>query len=187
MLTKVQSSNSPTTLEEFQHWEAPADGMKYEWFDGELITFEKMNKHHLKLIRLLTRLFTQTQAYQSGGVLIAEQEVLLTGIQLRRPDFAYFSGAQIDRNDTSIEPIPAFVIEVISPTDDAEKVESKRFEYFKAGVQVVWSIYPESQCVYVYTGVKSVVICTDEDVCSAAPVLNDFQVEAKRLFGLEES
>lgn len=183
MLTsKVQSSSLPTTLEEFQHWEAPTNGLKYEWFDGELIAFEKMNKHHLKLIRLLTRLFTQTQAYQAGGLLIAEQDVMLTGIQLRRPDFAYFSGVQIDRNNRNVEPIPAFVIEVISPTDDAEKVESKRFEYFKAGVQVVWSIYPEAQCVYVYTGIKSVVICIDEDVCSAAPVLGDFQVEAKKLF-----
>lgn len=183
MLTaKVQSSSLPTTLEEFQQWEVPTDGMKYEWFDGELIAFEKMNKQHLKLIRLLTRLFTQTQAYQAGGLLIAEQDVMLTGIQLRRPDFAYFSGAQIDRNDTSIEPIPAFVIEVISPTDDAEKVESKRFEYFKAGVQVVWSIYPEAQCVYVYTGIKSVVICTDEDICSAAPVLDDFEVKTQDLF-----
>lgn len=182
LLSKVQSSSLPKTLEEFQRWEAPTDGMKYEWFDGELIAFEKMNKHHLKLIRLLTRLFAQTQAYRTGGLLIAEQDVMLTGIQLRRPGFAYFSGAQIDRNDEGTDPIPAFVVEVISPTDDAEKVESKRFEYFKAGVQVVWSIYPEAQCVYVYTGIKSVVICIDEDFCSAAPVLEDFKVEAKKLF-----
>lgn len=182
MFTKLQASILPATLAEFLDWDAPVDGMKYEWHDGEVIAFEKMNKYHLKLIRLLTRLFAQTEAFQAGGILIAEQDVMLTGIQLRRPDFAYFSGAQIDRAEREVEPIPAFVIEVISPTDDAEKVEAKRFEYFKAGVQVVWSIYPEAHCVYVYTGIKAVSICTDEDICSAAPVLKDFIVEAKLLF-----
>ncbi len=33
----------PETFEEFQNWEV-VDGFKYEWFDGELIKFQKMNK-----------------------------------------------------------------------------------------------------------------------------------------------
>lgn len=182
MPTSLQNLTLPTTLAEFMAWDAPADGNKYEWHDGEIICFAKMNKLHLKLIRLLTRLFAQSKAYQEGGMLIPEQDVMLTGIQLRRPNFAFFSGAQIDRSSRNEDPIPEFVIEVISPTDDAEKVEAKRIEYFKAGVLVLWSIYPETQSVYVYTGLKAVAICTDEDVCSAAPVLGDFEVEARLLF-----
>jgi hypothetical protein len=50
--------------------------------------------------------------------LIAEQDVLLMGIQMRRPDLANFSGEQIANSDENEEPIPSFVIEVISPTDD---------------------------------------------------------------------
>jgi hypothetical protein len=66
--------------------------------------------------------------------------------------------------------------------DDAEQVERKIVEYFKAGVRVMWKVMPESQVVYVYTARKIVTICTDDDVCSAAPVLPDFQIKAGTIF-----
>lgn len=174
----------PRTLEEFLVWE-PNDGFKYEWNDGEIIKFEKMKKKHLVIIRTLNRLFVVTAAHQHGGELIMEQDVMLTGIQMRRPDLAYFSGEQIDNSVSSNDdPIPAFLIEVVSPSDDAEKVEEKLVEYFKSTVQVVWHIYPENQVVYVYTSRKSVKICTDDDICSAAPVLPDFEISVNELFAL---
>jgi Uma2 family endonuclease len=175
-------STLPRTLAEFLDWE-PTDGAKYEWSDGEIIRSEKMKKKHLHLIRQLNRLFLNTIAHQEGGELIMEQDVLLTGIQLRRPDLAFFSGEQITNSKTNDdEPIPAFVLEVISPTDDAEAVENKLGEYFRAGVGVVWHIYPENQVVYVYTSRRHVVVCLENDVCSAAPVLPDFSLSVNDLF-----
>ena len=174
----------PLTLNEFLNWN-PVDGHKYEWSDGEIIKFEKMNKKHLTILRALQQLFFRTTAAHNGGAFIMEQDVMLTGIQMRRPDLAYFSGEQIDKSPISEdEPIPPFVIEIISPTDDAEKVEQKLAEYFKAGVQVVWHIYDENQVVYVYTSRKKVTVCTDEDICSAVPVLPDFEISVKALFAL---
>lgn len=186
--TMIQTSQDinqlPRTLEEFLVWE-PRDGFKYEWNDGEIIKFAKMKKKHLVIIRTLNRLFVITAAHQNGGELIMEQDVILTGIQMRRPDLAYFSGEQIDNSVSSDEnPIPAFLIEVVSPSDDAEKVEEKLAEYFKSTIQVVWHIYPENRVVYVYTSRKSVKICTDDDVCSAAPVLPDFEISVNELFAL---
>lgn len=110
---------------------------------------------------------------------------MLSQIQMRRPDLAYFSNEQINNSLTSNEePIPAFALEVISPSDDAEDVEKKVGEYFKAGVQVVWNIYPENQVVYVYTSRKNATICLEDDVCSATPVLPDFAISVKALFAL---
>lgn len=172
----------PQTLETFIDWE-PVDGYKYEWNDGEIIRFEKMKKKHLYLIRRLNRLFLSTAAHQQGGELIPEQDVMLTQIQMRRPDLAYFSNEQINNSLISEEePIPIFVVEVISPTDDAEDIEQKIGEYFKAGVRVVWHIYPGNQLVYVYTSRKHVTICLEDDVCSAAPVLPDFSISVNDLF-----
>lgn len=107
---------------------------------------------------------------------------MLTGIQLSRPDLAFFSGAQIDYSGDAADPIPAFVIEVISPNHDAEKVEFKRLEYFRSGVQLIWHIYLETQIAYLYSGAKTVYIAMENDVCSAAPVLPDFAIEVKQLF-----
>ncbi|WP_223834188.1 Uma2 family endonuclease [Spirosoma profusum] len=123
--TTYQPMVIPTTFEEFLRFE-PTDGFKYEWNDGELIRFASMERKHLQLIRQLNRLFLQTSAHKAGGELICEQDVVLTGIQMRRPDMAYFSDEQI--RDEENEPIAAFCIEVISPTDEGEKIEAKRIE-----------------------------------------------------------
>lgn len=173
-----QPAALPTTFDEFLCFE-PNDGFKYEWNDGELIQFARTKRKHLQLIKRLNRLFLQTNAHEAGGELICEQDVMLTGIQMRRPDMAYFSDEQIQNEDE--EPIPAFCIEVISPTDEGEKIETKLTEYFKAGVQVVWHIFPESEVVYVYTARKMVRICTDDDICSAQPVLDDFTMTVNEL------
>ncbi|MCU0339726.1 MAG: Uma2 family endonuclease [Spirosomaceae bacterium] len=183
LYSTIETQTLPTTLAEFMGWDAPIDGYKYEWNDGEIEKSEKMKKKHLKLIYALASLFDGTKAKKQKGLLIPEQDVMLTGIQLRRPDLAYFSGVQIENSDkTDDEPIPAFVIEIISPTDDAVKVEAKIAEYFKAGVEVLWHIYPENQAVYVYTSRKTVKICTDDDICSANPTLPDFEISANQLF-----
>lgn len=182
-MVHVPISVWPQTLDDFLAWEPPVDGYKYEWNDGAIVRFEKMKRKHLYLIRHLSRLFLTTTAHQQGGELIPEQDVLLTSSQMRRPDLAYFSDNQITTSlTTDTEPIPAFTIEIISPTDDAEEVEKKLAEYFRVGVQVVWHVYIENQVVYVYTGRKHVTICLEDDACSAAPVLPDFSLTVNQLF-----
>jgi Uma2 family endonuclease len=181
MILRSTSAVLPHSLDEFIRWE-PVDGYKYEWNDGKIIRFGKVKKKHLFIIRTLQQLFFRTRAFSTGAALIMEQDVILNAIQMRRPDLAYFSGPQIDASATTDEePIPEFLIEVISPTDDAEKVEEKLVEYFNSTVKVVWHIYPDNEVVYVYTSRKNVKICTDSDICSAFPVLPDFEITAKEL------
>ncbi len=182
MVADVNIAKAPTSLEQFIDWEFPVDGFKYEWFDGEVIRFEKMKKKHLKIISVLNHRFDKTTLKEKGGLLICEQDVILSGIQLRRPDLAYFSGQQIADSGNEEEQIPEFVIEIISPTDDAIKVEEKLIEYFKAGVSVLWHIFPEIETVYVYTGRKTVKICTDNDICSVSPLMADFEITVNELF-----
>lgn len=74
------------------------------------------------------------------------------------------------------------MIEVILPTDESEKVQAKRSKYFRAGVQIVWYILPEIREVHVCTSPKLIQVCTDEDICSAAPVLPDFSLTVNALF-----
>ncbi len=179
----IQHTKVPASIEEFLAWE-PNDGFKYEWNDGEIIKFEKMNKKHLKLLKKLARLFLKTNAHAKGGELIYEQDVWLTGIQLRRPDLAYFSAEQIENSDVpgTDDPIPGFAIEVISTTDQILAVKAKLRQYFQHGIRVVWLIYPDDKLVEVYTDFKTVHICSGSDTCSAKPVLADFEIPAEDLF-----
>jgi len=185
--TMIQTSQNtvqlPRTLEEFLDWE-PNDGYKYEWNDGDIIQFTGMKKEQLYIYDLLLGLFFE-QGYKKVGTLVAEQDVMLSGIQMRRPDISYFTREQIQKSKAGEDVIPEFVIEIISNNDQINQLEKKITEYFKAGVKVIWNIIPEHEVVYVYTSRREVKICIEEDVCSAKPVLPLFEIKASALFSGE--
>jgi Uma2 family endonuclease len=101
---------------------------------------------------------------------------------MRRPDIAYLTKEQIQLGRKGKDVIPEFVIEIISETDQFYKIEEKITEYFKAGVKVIWNIVPEHKLVYIYTSRKTVKICSDNDICSADPVLPDFTIAVNDIF-----
>lgn len=188
-MVEIQENNTiqiPRTLEEFIEWEQPNDGFKYEYNDGELIKFQGMNKKQLFIFTILNKLFAK-KGYLENGVLITESDVQLTASQMRRPDIAYFTDEQIYQGREEIDVIPAFAIEVISNSDRLIDVENRLIEYFKAGaggvpLKVVWHIIPAQEVVYVYTSRSEVKICFDKDICSAKPVLEDFEISVEDIF-----
>ena len=56
--------------------------------------------------------------------------------------------------------VPNLAIEVVSPTNTANGVMEKTKEYFEAGVERVWVIYPEFAEIYDYDSPTSVRILT---------------------------
>jgi Uma2 family endonuclease len=171
----------PRTLEEFMAWE-PEDGFKYEWNDGELIKFTGINKKQIKVYDILNTLFIK-KGYWETGTFVSEYDVMLSGIQMRRPDIAYLSKKQLNEADQGEDPIPEFVVEIISENDNINKVEAKIKEYYKAGVKVVWLIFPEEKTVHVYTSRREVKICIENDICSANPILPEFEIGVDELLG----
>ncbi len=181
MIQTTQTTDQlPRTMAEFADWE-PNDGYKYEWNDGELIKFVGMNKKQVYIYSLLQDLFFE-KGYNKKGTLVAEYDVELTGIQTRRPDVAYLTKEQVKQTKAGVDEIPEFVIEIISGNDNINKVEAKIGEYFKAGVRVIWLILPDSQSVHVYTSRRTVKICLENDICSASPVLPDFEISVADIF-----
>jgi len=180
MTIEIEKTAPPSTLAAFLLWN-PTDGFKYEWNDGELIKFTGMNKKQYFIYSILNKLFVK-KGYTESGILMAEPDVMLTGIQMRRPDIAYFTDNQILKGREGEDVLPEFVIEIISETDQSYKVENKLTEYFKAGVKVVWNIIPDEKVVQVYQSRKNVTICFDNDICSAAPVLPDFEIAVSTIF-----
>lgn len=175
------STELPKTLAEFLEWEQPLDGFKYEWNDGEIIQFSKMDKRQIYIYVLLNKIFNKKGLWENG-VLVTEYDTQLSAIQMRRPDISYITDEQGKKANNGEDIIPEFVIEVISTNDKPYQIEKKITEYFKAGVKVVWNIYPEPQLVYVYTSRKQVQICMDDDICSATPVLPKFEVKVSEIF-----
>lgn len=182
--SQITTETLPQSLEAFLNWE-PNDGFKYEWDDGEIIQFEGMKENQMYIYDRLLDLLIDL-GYKKTGTLIAEQDVMVSGIQIRRPDIAYFTREQIGQSAKGVRSIPEFVIEIISSNDEINKLERKLTEYFKAGVQVVWTVVVEEQVVNVYTSRRDVRACLENDMCSAAPVLPDFEISVNDMLLVTE-
>ena len=183
-MVEIQESNIiqlPKTLEEFIEWEKPYDGFKYEWNYGEIVKFEGMKMRYLYIYHVLTNCFIE-KGYVDKGILISKFEIVLSKSQVRRPDIAYFTKEQVYQGRNDIDIIPEFTVEILSGEDKLIDVENKLIEYFKAGVKVVWHIIPAQEVVYVYTSRSEVKICFDKDICSAKPVLEDFEISVADIF-----
>ncbi|MFN4254876.1 MAG: Uma2 family endonuclease [Saprospiraceae bacterium] len=169
------------TLAEFRRkYSNREDGFKYEFNNGIVEKYPSdMNIKQFHIIQNLTRRFAQTQAYAERAELASEVELLTSPFQMRKPDLALLTRTQIQSHD---EYVSGFVIEIISPTDRHDDIVRKRREYFSAGVQVLWQIAPVEKTVSVYTSPTSVVVCEGNAVCSAAPVLPDFEMTADEVF-----
>ena len=136
------------------------------------------------IVDKLQRKFNATSAYPHGDALLSEVRCLfeLTD-KVRIPDLAYLTKEQLKEAYQGGNPIPAFVIEIISPSDRGYRIEAKMHEYVAVGIQVVWHIYPEQKEVRIFTSPKHIEVCSDEGLWGAKPVLMDFQLEENDLFG----
>jgi Uma2 family endonuclease len=144
-----------------------------------MLLCKNMHARHAHIIRNLNRRFAKTSAYAAGAELIPEMDQMTTFEQQRRPDFSFWSDSKIANAD---ERVSEFAIEIISPTDKHEDVVLKRREYFRSGVRVAWYISPAEQTVSVYKSPIDVAVCEGQTVCSAAPVVPDFQMAAEEVF-----
>lgn len=160
------------------------DGFKYEWENGKVEkTHYSMNVQQLYIWKNLNRHFQHLKETSSlKGELTAETDIFLDTAVHRRPDVAYFTDAQIAAAIENPVQVPRFVIEVISPTDNANKVNKKVRIYFEKGVQVVWHIFPELKEVHVYESATRIRIVRGEELCSAESAVTGFVLSADDIF-----
>lgn len=162
------------------------DCNKYEWVEGKVEkTPRSMDQSQLFVLMNFNRFMRNLQfANPSIGELSVETDTFLNESLHRKPDIAYFSTAQILAAAKGQNQIPAFVIEVISPTDNINRVTRKVREYFEAGVQVVWHIFPELQEVHVFDNASRMNIARGGERCSAEAVIPGFVMAAEDVFEL---
>lgn len=137
---------------------------------------------------LVARLATFATQHELGR---AVQEMLfdltLTVGRKRRPDVAFVSfdrwpqHRRIPRID-AWEVVPNLAVEVVSRTDSVDSLVDKVAEYFHAGVERIWVVFPSQEQVYVYDSPTSVRILTRTDELSGDPILPNFRLALIELF-----
>jgi Uma2 family endonuclease len=161
----------------------------YEVVDGQVVELAPMGAYEVWIATVLVaRLATFVSQHQLGR---AAQEMLFdlsigTGLR-RRPDVAFVSfdrwpsTRRIPRTE-AWEVVPNLVVEVVSRTDSVDSLVDKIAEYFHAGVERVWVVFPSQEQVYVYDSPSSVRILTRPDELSGDPILPHFRLPLVELF-----
>ena len=159
------------------------DGFKYEWLDGVIEkTPKSMSNKQAYIAKNLNALFFRLLfAEKVAGSFNTEQNAHLKPTRIRIPDMCYFNAQQEYEAAHDGHPISEFMIEVVSPTDKIYDYAEKLRDYKTAGVKVIWLIFPHVKEVYVYEG-KTMTIQSGLDICSAAPVLPNFEITAADIF-----
>lgn len=182
---KARYAGLHMSADEFFDWEPDApDAWKYEWSDGVLVANEQAMKPNERLaVMNLMRAFSKTRHAKGGGQLLQETLIPVAGgSRVRIPDLSFFTREEAVRSLTDKAVVPSFVIELISPTDSAMHHEQKLVDYFTAGVQCVWHVYPDFKAVRVFSTPRLAERFTGTEVFSAAPALPEFQMTVEELF-----
>jgi Uma2 family endonuclease len=183
--------SSPAILEPITTQAAPAepDDTLYEVVNDQRVEKPPMSTEANRLafdIAFELELFARSKKSGRAGT---EQLFLLdaqTKLQ-RRPDVYFVSFERWPANQPLPVPdawpvVPNLAVEVISPSNLSVADMAKVEDYFQAGVERVWVVYPALKRVYVYESPTSVRILTVVDTLDGAPVLRGFQLPLANLF-----
>jgi Uma2 family endonuclease len=106
----------------------------------------------------------------------------------RRPDVAFISYDRWPRNralpyrGNAADVVPDLIVEVASPTDEAEELLIKVNQYLEAGVRLVWVVYPKLHILDAYESKNKPHRFFEEDELTGGPVLPGFKVAMSTLF-----
>lgn len=105
----------------------------------------------------------------------------------RRPDAAFVSFQRWPQQrpvppDNAWDVVPELAVEVVSPTDGVEELMDKITEYFQAGVQLVWVVYPTHRLIHVYESLTAIRGLTVTDELDGGTVLPGFRLAVSSLW-----
>lgn len=83
-----------------------------------------------------------------------------------------------------LDAVPNLAIEVISKGNTKEEMEQKLKDYFKAGVELVWYIYPKKACAEVYTSPTAKTVVDKDGSLDGGRVLPGFHLPLKKVLTL---
>ena len=105
---------------------------------------------------------------------------------VREPDVAFFSADRIGAERVSgySDVVPDLVMEIRSPNDSHDHVDSRARMWLSFGVRLVWVVHPDSRSVDVHRAGQSVESIDEDDDLDGYDVLPGFNCPVASIFGL---
>ncbi|MFO0866847.1 MAG: Uma2 family endonuclease [Gemmataceae bacterium] len=161
----------------------------FEVVQGKFVALPPMGAFATRIATILAHsLFSFAEERMLGRVLVETLFLLDEKTKTkRRPDVAFVSYDRWAQDaevpiDEGWNVIPNLAIEVVSPTNGGEDIITKKREYFAAGVESVWVLYPNAKEVHVFRSPTEVRIIDLSGILDGGEVLPGFQLPLARLF-----
>ena len=135
----------------------PDDGKLRELVDGQVVEWDMTTQRHGFLETALAATLHQfVRQHRLGRVGSGEGMVRILGSEhdARGYDLAFFRRGNIpmDLDAAATVATPDLVVELISPSDRADRVLDKVEDWLRTGVRLLWYINPETGVTTVYHG-----------------------------------
>jgi Uma2 family endonuclease len=158
----------------------------YEVVDGEIVEVPPMGVFETWIASVLIQ---RLAGQKANGRAVVETlfDFTRTIGKKRRPDLAFVSynrwpkEKQPPRTE-AWDVVPNIAVEVVSPTNPADEVVDKIADYFRAGVERAWVIYPTQRQLYAYSGPTDVRVVTENDELVEDDILPGFRLRLGELF-----
>ena len=191
MSTMVATQPEVTTKTEVTPEEllAMPDGGHYELIDGELKERKVSVLSNLVTAEVNRLLGNHCQARNLGWIFAAELGYRCfpwKPKKVRRADVTFisrdrYSWQQLTQDGFMTIP-PDLAVEIVSPNDYGSELEEKVEEYLRAGVKLVWVVYPDIHIVQVYRVDGTTSRFRAHDELSGENVLPGFRCQVDDLF-----
>lgn len=160
----------------------------YEVVNGVRVELLPMSAREVGLASVLAGYLWQFLRIALTGHVVSEMLFRLRNdpILERRPDVGYVPFDRWPHDEIpeteAWHVVPALAAEVVSKSNTADEVLKKIEEYFAAGVELVWVIYPKQQLIHVYEDLKTIRVLDVNDTLTGGKVLPQFSLKVSDLF-----
>jgi Uma2 family endonuclease len=184
----VSMGTTTTALMTFEEFEAlPDQPGKQELLRGELIELPVAAAKHTKIGTYVFKRIDSalSEAKSRGeaadvGEAYHEMGYKLTGASYVIPDASVTHAGQPETR--CFEGSPAIAIEVVSPSNTAEALETKIELYFENGAREVWIVYPKARHVIVHLPESVRKIAEHESITT--PLLPGFDLSVRAMLAV---
>ena len=130
----------------------PAEGRRYELYEGELSVTPVPSPLHQRILGNLNEILRQhVKARGLGEVLFAPLDCILAETTVVQPDLVCLDTTRLGFvSSRGIEGPPTLIVEVLSPATMLIDRSAKRQLYARYGVPYYWIVDPEARTIEVY-------------------------------------
>jgi len=158
----------------------------YELVDGVLVE-KTVGTYEAYLAVLIVRLIADFVDQENLGIVLgADGMMRLAPGLVRIPDASFIRWDRLPGGRIPREALwnlaPNLAVEVISQGNTREEMQDKLQDYFAAGVQLVWYVYPATRQVHVFTSADDSAVLSEPGTLDGGDLLPGLSLSLERLF-----